>query len=80
MHAINIPYKDKGIELEGFVATPSEEKRPVVILCHAWKGRDDFICEKAKAIAEWDYVVSNMICQLKEILLLAMMFGLDTIL
>jgi dienelactone hydrolase len=56
MHAINIPYQDEGIELEGFVAYPKEEKRPVVILCHAWKGRDNFICEKAKAIAEWGYV------------------------
>lgn len=49
-------YQDKAIELEGFVAYPNEGKRPVVILCHAWKGRDDFICEKAKAIAEWGYV------------------------
>ena len=56
MHAINIPYQDKGVELEGLVAYPSEEERPVVILCHAWKGKDDFICEKAKAIAEWGYV------------------------
>ncbi|EKE08149.1 MAG: carboxymethylenebutenolidase [uncultured bacterium] len=56
MHATNIPYQDQGIELEGFVAIPSEEKRPVVILCHAWNGRDAFICEKAKAIAEWGYV------------------------
>ena len=56
MHAIKIPYQDKGVELEGFVAYPSEEKRPIVILCHAWKGKDDFICEKAKAIAEWGYV------------------------
>jgi dienelactone hydrolase len=56
MHATNISYQDKGVELEGFVATPSQEKRPVVILCHAWKGRDDFICQKAKEIAEWGYV------------------------
>lgn len=56
MNAINIPYHDKGTKLEGFVAYPSEEKRPVVILCHAWKGRDEFICEKAITIAEWGYV------------------------
>ena len=43
MHTINIPYQHKGIELEGFVAFPSDEKRHVVILCHAWKGKDDFI-------------------------------------
>jgi dienelactone hydrolase len=51
-----IPYQDKEVELEGFAAYSCEEKRPLVILCHAWKGRDDFICEKAMAIAEWGYV------------------------
>ncbi|SRR5581483_9855888 len=51
-----ISYQDQGVELEGFVTYPSEEKRPVVILCHAWRGKDEFICEKAKAIAEWGYV------------------------
>lgn len=56
MHTINVAYQDKGVELDGFVAYSSEEKRPLVILCHAWKGKDDFICEKAKAIAEWGYV------------------------
>lgn len=56
MHTINIPYQDKGVDLEALVATQSEEKRPLVILCHAWKGRDDFICEKAKEIAKWGYV------------------------
>lgn len=56
MHTIKIPYQDQEVDLEAFVAYPSEEKRPVVILCHAWKGKDDFICEKAKEIAEWGYV------------------------
>ena len=28
MHTINIPYQDQGIDLEAFVAYPSEEKRP----------------------------------------------------
>lgn len=51
-----VPYQDEGVELEGFVAYPTEKKRPVVILCHAWRGRDDFICEKAKEIAQWGYV------------------------
>lgn len=51
-----ISYSDKSTELEGFVAYPSQEKRPAVILCHAWRGRDDFICEKAEEIASWGYV------------------------
>lgn len=50
-----IPYQDGKTLLEGFAVTPSENKRPLVILCHAWRGRDDFICEKAKQIAEWGY-------------------------
>ena len=32
------------------------EKRPAVIVAHAWKGRDDFALEKAKALAEMGYV------------------------
>lgn len=47
-----IPYA----EFEAFAAYPSEEKRPLVILCHAWRGRDDFICEKAKQVAELGFV------------------------
>ena len=53
---VTIPYQDNGIELEGFAAFPIDERRPLVILCHAWRGRDDFICEKAREIAQWGYV------------------------
>lgn len=42
--------------LEAFVASPSGGKRPLVILCHAFRGRDEFICEKAKEVASWGYV------------------------
>jgi dienelactone hydrolase len=38
------------------VAHQSQKKQPAVILCHAWGGRDDFICEKAQWIASWGYV------------------------
>ncbi len=51
-----VPYTDHNVQLEGFAAYPSQKKHPAVILCHAWKGRDDFICEKAKLIANWGYV------------------------
>lgn len=56
MQIAPVPYKDEETLLEGFVAYSSREKRPAVILCHSWGGRDDFICEKAKAIAHWGYV------------------------
>lgn len=52
-----ISYVDQGISLEGFAAYPSKEKNhPTVILCHAWSGRDAYICEKAQLMAQWGYV------------------------
>lgn len=51
-----ISYQDDNSELEGFVAYPSLERRPLVILCHAWRGRDEFICSKAREVAQWGYV------------------------
>lgn len=56
MHTKTISYQDGNCDLEAFVAYPSEKKCPLVILCHAWKGRNDFICEKAREIAELGYV------------------------
>lgn len=56
MPGIEVPYQDNGIDLEGFVAYPNEGKYPLVILCHAWKGRDEFICEKARMISAQGYV------------------------
>lgn len=56
MQEIFIPYTDDEIQLEGYAVFPSQEKRPVVILCHAWRGRDDFICEKTKLVASKGYV------------------------
>ncbi|MDB6081060.1 MAG: carboxymethylenebutenolidase [Chlamydiia bacterium] len=51
-----VSYAHENVLLEGFVATSSQERRPLVILCHAWKGRDDFIMEAAARIASWGYV------------------------
>lgn len=42
--------------LEAFVAYPAEEKRALVILCHSWSGRDQYIMDKAKWIASLGYV------------------------
>lgn len=56
MHAETITYQDHGQELEAFVAYPSKKKMPLVILCHAWKGKDDFICEKTREVASLGYV------------------------
>ncbi|MFA6915086.1 MAG: dienelactone hydrolase family protein [Parachlamydiales bacterium] len=43
-------------EFEGFIAYPKEEGDKIIILAHAWAGRDDFICEAAKKIASWGYI------------------------
>jgi len=51
-----IPYSDGPTALEGFAAHTVPDKRPVVILCHAWNGRDQYICEKAEMMARWGYV------------------------
>src|ERR1700722_8812959 len=51
-----VPYRDLETHLEGFAAYPSQKKQPAVILCHAWKGRDDFICQQAKLAASRGYV------------------------
>lgn len=45
-----------GDNLEAFIAYPAEEKRPVVLLCHSWSGRDSYICDKAKWIASLGFV------------------------
>ena len=56
MRTTVISYHDNGVDLEGFAAFPEEKKGPLVILCHAWRGRDEFICEKARLIAQLGYV------------------------
>lgn len=50
-----IPYQDQHVELEGYIAYPLRKKQPTVILCHAWSGRDKYICKKADLIASWGY-------------------------
>lgn len=55
MQTAAILYEDQGAHLEGFAAYSGSEKRPLVILCHAWKGKDPFICEKTQEIASWGY-------------------------
>lgn len=52
-----IPYNDDDTVLEGFAACVKQnEKNPLVILCHAFKGCDAFICEKANDLAACGYL------------------------
>lgn len=57
MHTERIEYSDNGVVLEAHVAYPDMEgKRPVVLVSHAWAGRDSFEDNKAEALAELGYV------------------------
>ncbi|MCP5510007.1 MAG: dienelactone hydrolase family protein [Chlamydiales bacterium] len=50
-----VDYQDGSVELEGYLAYSSEQKQKTVLLCHAWAGRDAYICEKADLIASLGY-------------------------
>lgn len=52
-----ITYEESGKVFEGFLAyNPAlQGKRPGVILCHAWRGRDEFVCDRAIELAQWGY-------------------------
>ena len=51
-------YLDDDNILEAFFAYDDsiEGKRPVVLICHAWGGRDKFVTDKAIKLAEMGYV------------------------
>jgi len=53
-----IDYYDKETLLQGFVAYDSsfEGPRPVVLIAHAWAGRDEFVEEKARCLAKQGYI------------------------
>ena len=46
-----IEYSHAGTVLEGFLANPARagERRPALLVSHAWAGRDDFAIGRAKA-------------------------------
>ena len=53
-----IQYEHEGVTLEGFLACDDVEQgeRPAVMVVHAWGGRAQFECDKARALAELGYV------------------------
>jgi dienelactone hydrolase len=58
MHTETIDYADGSTKLEGFLAYDAtiKGKRPAVIVCHAWAGRDEFAQKKAEALGQLGYV------------------------
>ncbi len=57
MHTETVEYVDGDTTLEGFFAYDSSlhGKLPLVLIYHAWNGRSDFVCDKAKEIAALGY-------------------------
>lgn len=52
-----IEYQDGANTLEAFVAYHElDSPKPAVLIAHAWAGRDQFVCDKAKLLAEMGYV------------------------
>ncbi|GFO74357.1 hypothetical protein BPLS_P1026 [Bathymodiolus platifrons methanotrophic gill symbiont] len=53
-----VNYLDGGTLLQAFFAYDYtyEGRRPAVLICHAWGGRDEFVNDKAKQLAELGYV------------------------
>ncbi len=53
-----IEYKHRDLVFEGVIAADnaSEKTRPVVLVSHAWGGRDDFAEQKARELARLGYV------------------------
>jgi dienelactone hydrolase len=53
-----VDYLDEDVLLEAFFAYDDalEGRRPAVLISHAWGGRDEFVAEKARRLAELGYV------------------------
>ncbi len=52
-----IEYEHNGTQLEGFLARDDadDEPRPAVLIAHAWRGRSEFECNKARELAKLGY-------------------------
>ncbi len=52
-----IDYYDGDILLEGYCAYNDDNtKKPVVLVCHDWSGKNEFACRKADLLSELGYV------------------------
>lgn len=54
---LHVEYSHGDLILEGYFACPplDGEKRPGILIVHAWGGRDEFVEEKARALAGLGY-------------------------
>jgi dienelactone hydrolase len=57
MQTQEITYHDGTVECIGYVAWGDDAKdAPAVLLAHDWSGRSEFVCDKARVLAELGYV------------------------
>lgn len=58
MHTETHRYMDGNVECEGFLASTGSAGRsaPVVLVCHAWAGQDDFARQRAEDLARLGYL------------------------
>ncbi|MFV9988928.1 MAG: dienelactone hydrolase family protein [Coxiella endosymbiont of Dermacentor nuttalli] len=60
IHTQTIDYRDGDTVFQAYLAYAHEnsekQKRPLVLVAHAWRGRDDFVEEKARHLAKIGYV------------------------
>lgn len=58
MKTERIDYTHLETTLEAYVAYDEAKvgKRPAVLIFHAWRGKDDFVCQKAEQLAKLGYV------------------------
>ncbi|MDQ2995020.1 MAG: dienelactone hydrolase family protein [Pseudomonadota bacterium] len=56
MRTTTLDYTDGDINLQGYIAYPDRENAPAVLIAPAWAGRDEFVCKKAREIAELGYI------------------------
>ena len=55
MKTEKITYQSEDNSFEGFLAQPEGDSNPCVLIAHTWAGRDAFVEEKAKLLAELGY-------------------------
>lgn len=57
MVTAELVYQHDKTTLSGFLAQQQGDiPRPAVMICHAWKGRDQYVCDKAVELANLGYI------------------------
>lgn len=51
-----LDYQDGATELEASISYPKANNAPIILVCHAWSGKDQFAEETVARISEWGYV------------------------